>query len=111
MMLLPPDLRNKWLEEFVLWERLRGIQFSRAIMPSDAINTKMRMITAGDSANPAMVVGSWGGFKRSDGSWSCQLMLGRALLTKEDSTIPKSELTSLTAASNMSWLIRNSLKD
>ena len=45
---MPPDLRNKWLEEFLLWEKLRGVQFSRAIMPQDALNTKMRMITAGD---------------------------------------------------------------
>jgi hypothetical protein len=81
---MPSDLWSKWLKEFILWEQLRGIQFSRAIMPHDAIDTK-RVIVAADSANPAMMIGSWGGFRKTDESWSCQLMLGRALLTAEDS--------------------------
>jgi hypothetical protein len=38
-------------------------------------------------------------------------MIGRALLTAEDATIPKSELTSYTGGSNLLWLIRNTLKD
>ena len=108
---MPLDLRNKWLAEFMLWEKLRGIQFSRAIMPSDATDSKMRVIIAADSANPAMVIGAWGGFRKSDGTWSCQLILGRALLTAEDSTIPKNELAALTGGSNMAWLIRNALKE
>ena len=108
---MPADLRNKWLDEFMLWETLKGVQFNRAIMPPDAINTKMRIIGASDAANPAMVVGSLGGFKKLDGSWSCQLMLGRALLTAEDSTIPKSEFSALVGGSNMMWLVRNALKD
>ena len=105
------DLRSKWLKEFLLWEKLRGLQFDRAIMPHDAVDSKMRVIVAADAAQPAMVIGSWGGFRKLDGSWSCQLILGRALLTAEDSTIPKSELTALTAGSNMSWLVKNSLKE
>ena len=108
---MPSDLRNRWLKEFLLWEQLRGIQFGRAIMPEDATDSKMRVIVAADSANPAMVIGSWGGFKKTDGTWSCQLMLGRALLTAEDSTIPKNELAALTGGSNMAWLVRNALKE
>ena len=38
-------------------------------------------------------------------------MLGRGLLTAEDSTIPKNELTALTGGSNMAWLLRNALKE
>ena len=104
-------LRNKWLDQFMLWEQLRGIQFNRAIMPMDAVDCKMRLIVGGDAAKPAMIMGGWGGFKKADGSWSCQLMLGRALLTREDDTIPKSELTAYACGSNLAWLIRNSLKD
>ena len=48
---------------------------------------------------------------KSDGTWSCQLILGRALLTAEDSTIPKNELTALTAGSNLTWLVRKALKE
>ena len=105
------DLRKQWLKEFLLWEKLRGMQFNRAMMPEEAINTKMRVIIAADAANPAMVAGAWAGFRKTDGTWSCQLLLGRALLTAEDATIPKSELTALTCGSNLGWLIRNTLKD
>ena len=93
-------LRNKWLEQFMLWEQLRGIQFHRAIMPTDAVDSKMRLTVCGDAAKPAMSVGGWGGFKKVNGTWSCQLMLGRAMLTREDDTIPKSELTVFTCGSN-----------
>ena len=105
------DLRNKWLKQFLLWEQLRGIQFNRALMPEDAVDTKLRLIVAVDAANPAIIAGGWAGFKRVDSSYSCQLMLGRALLTGEDDTIPKSELTAYTCGSNMAWLIRQTLMD
>ena len=106
-----PDLRNKGLKQFLLWEQLRGIQFNRALMPEDAVDSKLRLIVAVDAANPAIVAGSWAGFRRVDGSYSCQLLLGRALLTGEDDTIPKSELTAYTCGSNMAWLVRQTLND
>ena len=105
------NLRSKWLEQFMLWEQLRGIHFNRAVMPTDAVDCKLRLIACADAAKPAMVMGAWGGFKKADGTWSCQLMLGRALLTREDDTIPKSELTAFMGCSNLAQLIRNSLKD
>ena len=105
------DLRNKWLKEFLLWEQLRGIQFTRAMMPVDACDSKMRLIIAADAAKPAMIIGTWAGFKRTNGTWSCNHLLGRSLLTPENSTIPKDELTAFTAGSNMAWMVRNCLKD
>ena len=108
---MPADLRDKWLKQFLLWEQLRGIQFDRAMMPADAVDSKLRLIVAVDAAKQAMVVGGWAGFKKADGDYSCQLMLGRALLTSQDATIPKSELTIFTCGSNLAWLIRNTLKD
>ena len=108
---MPSDLRSKWLKQFLLWEQLRGIQFDRAIMPEDAVDSKLRVIAAVDAAKPAMVVGAWAGFRRPDNTYSCQLMIGRALLTAEDATIPKSELTSFTCGSNLVWLIRKTLRD
>ena len=42
---MPTELRNKWLENFWRYEQLRGIEFSRARMPLDALDKKMRLIT------------------------------------------------------------------
>ena len=108
---MPPELRSRWIKEFLLWEQLRGLQFNRAMMPIDAIDTKLRIIGAVDAAKAAMVIGAWAGFRRKNGKYSCQLMIGRALLTSEDATIPKSELTSFTCGSNLLWLIRKTLHD
>ena len=46
-----------------------------------------------------------------DGSWACQLLLGRGLLAPVDSTIPKNELESLTGGSNLSWIVSKALSD
>jgi hypothetical protein len=54
---MPSDIRNKWLKEFLLWEQLRGIHFNRAMMPEDAVDSKLRVIAAVDAAKPAMVIG------------------------------------------------------
>ena len=35
------DLRNKWIKQFLLWEKMRGLQFKQAMMPEDTINTKL----------------------------------------------------------------------
>ena len=108
---MPSDLRNKWLKEFLLWEQLRGIQFNRAMLPADVVDSKLRVIAVVDAAKPAMIVGAWAGFRRVNKTYSCQLMIGRALLTAEDATIPKSELTSFTCGSNLVWLVRTALRD
>ena len=54
-----PELRSRWVRNFLKIEELRGIKFNRAIMPPDAIDTKMNLITGRDSAK-VKVVGSWG---------------------------------------------------
>ena len=68
---MPSDLRNKWLTNFWKLEQLRGINFHRAVMPQNAVDTKMRIITGVDAALDAMIIGCWGGCKLMDGSWSC----------------------------------------
>ena len=108
---MPSDIRNRWLVQFLLWEKLRGLRFERAVMPIDALDSKMRLIEKVDAANKMMVQGCWGGFRRKSGGWSCQQLLSRTLLSGKNSTIPKLELQSLTNGSNMCWLVRKMLSE
>lgn len=101
-------LRNKWLENFWRLEKLRGLKFHRPIMPEDAVDTKLRLTTGGDAAK-ALSIGSWGGFKRKNGRWSCKLILGRALLAAADGTTSKDELESLTGAANLNSVVEKAL--
>ena len=108
---VPAEIRSKWVHNFWKIEQLRGIRFNRARMPIDAIDTRMRIITAVDAALAVVMVGTWAGFLRSNGEWSCQHLIGRPLLAKEESTIPKNELQGLTAGSNLQWVVKQSLSD
>ena len=107
---MPPDLRQRWVRNFWLLEQLKGLKFTRAVMPPNAINTKMRLLTGVDAAQSVLIMGCWGGFQLRDGSWSNQLLIGRSLLSKNES-IPKSELDSMCAGSNMAWVVRLALKE
>ena len=108
---MPDELRNRWLKQFLFWEKLRGIRFERAVMPVDAIDSRMRLIVKVDAADRIISQACWGGFKRKNGQWSCQQILARNLLTPKNSTIPKSELQALTNGSNMGWIVRKILED
>ena len=107
---MPPDLRQKWLKNFLMIEKLRGLKYQRAVMPIDAVNSKLRLLTGVDAAKSGLMMGCWGGFLRKNGSWSNKLILGRSLLAKSES-IPKDELESLCAGSNMTWVVRSALQD
>ena len=107
---MPADLRQKWVKNFWVFEQLRGMKFSRAVMPAEAVDSKLRLLTGVDAAQKGLMMGCWGGFKLRDGTWSNQLILGRAILARNDS-IPKSELEALCGGSNMAWVIRLALQD
>ena len=103
------DLRNKWVNNFLIMEQLKGIRFSRARMPSTAIDTRMRLITLVDGAKDLVMVGCWCGFRVSEGGWSNQHLIGRSALGQ--GTIPKNELQALIGGSNLSWIVRKALPD
>ena len=83
--------------------------FVRAKMPDDALDERMRMIVLVDAAKMLIVLGVWVGFRLKTGGWSCSYLVGRSLLTAEDSTTPKDELNGLTCGSNMGFIVRESL--
>ena len=105
------QLRSKWIGNFLMLEKLRGLKFCRAKMPANAKNSKMNLIIAGDSAKEFVkICGVWARFELDDGSFSCQHLISRSLLGDEDSTLPKQELEALTMASNLGWIVRKMLE-
>ena len=107
---VPEEIRSKWIKNFWNIEKLKGIKFERARMPSNAVSCEMDVIGAGDAAEYIKIVGVWARFRLKTGKYSCQLLIGRDLLAAEDSTIPKSELDVLTMTSNLLWIIRMALE-
>ena len=105
------ELRSKWVKNLWIIEKLKGMKFGRAKMPEDAVSEEMRMLVLVDAAKMLIVVGVWVGFQRKSGGWSCSYLIGRCLLTAEDSTTPKDELNGLTVGGNICYLVRNSLQN
>ena len=106
---VPPNIRNKWVLNFLLMEQMRGLRFTRARIPSTALDTKMRLITLVDAAEQVVMVVTYCGFRIQEGGWSCQQLIGRSALGT--GTIPRNELQGLTGGSNLSCIVRKSLKD
>merc|ERR1711949_29180 len=105
---IPENLRSKWLIAFLRIESLRNIQFHRPVMPSNAVNTNLRLIGLSDAAKPIIMVGIWGGFELPDGSFSCRLIIGRSILSS-DTTIPKLELDGACSVANLGWMVKTAL--
>lgn len=102
--------RSKWVQNFFLLEQLKGLKFTRARMPLDAVSSDMHIIVAGDTASSLVkICGVWGRFKLRNGLYSCQHIISRSLLGDIDSSIPKEELEALTMASNLGWIVRQML--
>ena len=106
---LPDNLHNKWIQNFIRVEKLKGLKFYRAVMPEDAVSCSMDIIAGGDTSGQVKNAGTWGRFLRKNGDYSCQLIIGRSLLA--NSTIPKDELDAFMMASNLCWIVRMSLED
>ena len=97
---IPVNLREIWLEAFLLMEKLRGIGFDRPVMPRTAVNSKLRLIMASDAAKSATMVGVWVGFQLPNGKYSSRLVIGRSPLSA-DTTIPRLELEAANAVAKL----------
>ena len=103
--------RSTWVKNFMTLEALKGIKFTRPRMPTDAIDTRMRLMVIVDASKDIISVWAGVGFKRKNGKWSSAYLVGRCLLAPPDSTIPRHEMEALVAGSNMLWLLRQILND
>ena len=106
---LPDILHNKWIKNFLRMEKLKGLKFNRAVMPTNAVSSKLNLISGGDTSGKIKNVGVWGRFLLDNGQYSCQLIIGRSLLA--NSTIPKDELDALMMTTNLNWVASQALDD
>ena len=104
------ELHSKVIKNLWRLYKLKGLKFSRAMVPTDAVDGKLHLLCCVDAADKLKIVGVWARFRRRDGSFSCQLLIGRSLLSR-GGTIPKEELEALMIGSNLLWICRRALDD
>ena len=98
------------MDNFWQIQRLKGLQFRRPRIPKDALDTELHLVGCVDAADELKIVGVWARFKRRNGDFSSQLVIGRSLLSR-GGTIPKEELEAATIGSNLLWIVRKALED
>ena len=68
-------LHDKWIDNFWTMQKLRGLQFQRARIPGDAVDTKMYLTGCVDAADSLKIVGVWARFRRKMESFLVSLSL------------------------------------
>ena len=76
-------MRSKWVKNFWTLEQLRGIKFTRARMPLNAVDTRMRFITLVDAAQQVLMIRVWTGFRRQNEEYSERSQSLRQCLGKQ----------------------------
>ena len=109
--ILSAETRSIWVKNFMMLEKLRGMKFTRARVPVDALNHDLQLIAAVDAASELKIAGVWARFMRINGEYSSQLVIGRSVLCREDSSIPKEELEAASIGSNLLHVVKRAYHD
>ena len=84
------------MENFNTIQGLREVRFSRAIIPPNAVETKICTLDTADASNQLICVAIYARFKLNDGGYSCQLVFARTKIVPKDMSIPRAELLAAT---------------
>ncbi len=76
---------------------MKQVTFRRAVIPPDAANTNIHLLTFSDESQNLGVVAIFGRVLRKCGKFSCQLLMGRSKLLT-GLTIPKAELRAVSTS-------------
>ena len=107
---IPNELKDIWLANFDLMREVSKLQFSRAVVPSDAVNLDMETIDMADAGDNLICAAIYVRFLRRNGSYSCQLIFSRSKII-HDLTTPRAELEAALLNATTGHVLKLSLKD
>jgi hypothetical protein len=93
---VPEALLEKWATNMETIQELKHVVFRRTVIPVDAIEPKISLLTFCDASANLGVVAIFGRVQRKGGLFSCQLIMGRSKLLS-GLTIPKAEMKAAVA--------------
>ena len=98
---IPDDLRHIWKSHFELMQEINDVKYKRAVVPSDAASLEVETLDFGDASKYAACIAIYVRFKRTNGNYSCQLILSRSKLVPDGMSQPRAELVA--AVMNAQW--------
>ena len=107
---IPDDLRPLWESNFEMIKEIGNLRFNRAVIPIDAVSLDVQTLDFGDASKRMICVCIYVRFKRRDGSYSCQLVLGRSKVVPKGMTLPRAELFAALTSTYSGEIIRRSFK-
>ena len=102
--------RETWIKHFDVMRQLDTLSWTRAVIPSDAVDMNMQLIGTGDASQDLACSACYVRFKRKDGSWSCQLFLAKSKIVSKDTTLPRAELLASTLNTHATEIARRSVE-
>ena len=88
---LPDELRPIWASHFQMMKEIGKLKCHRVIIPADAVNLNIYTIDSTDASNQIACAVIYARFLRTNGSYSCQLILSRSKLIPDGLSQPKAE--------------------
>ena len=107
---IPNELKNIWRENFDLMKEIGNIQFSRAVVPPDAVSLDVETIDLADAGENLICAAIYARFERRDGTFSCQLIFARTKIIHELTT-PRAELEAALLNASTGHVVKLSLKE
>ena len=106
---MPYDLKAVWINNFEMIQEIGQIRFNRAIVPVDAIDSKIDMIDTADASHFLICSDIYARFKRKNGEYSCQLIFSRSKILQEDITMPRAEMSAAVLNARTGFVVQRSL--
>ena len=106
---IPNNLREVWESNFEMISKLKDLRYRRAVIPQDAASLDVQTLEFGDASNVLVCVAIYVRFLRKNGSYSCQLLIGKSRLVPDNMTMPRAELFASVINTHAGEIVRKAL--
>ena len=107
---VPLELLDTWVDNLENMQELKTISFRRTIIPSNAANTDIELITSVDASENLAVAAVHSRVLLKDGSYYTQLVAAKSKLVNT-ATIPRAELKGAVTGAILTHIVKQNLGD
>ena len=108
---IPDNLRPLWESNFAMIGQLKDLRYKRAVVPDDAASLEIETLEFGDASKVLVCVAIYVRFLRKNGSYSCQLLLGKSRLVPEGMSQPRAEMYAAVVTTHSGEIVRRALAE